>query len=136
MLKPKHTPSDENSILILPDKVSVPAQTQKVKWRFVIGSNKLRLTDIVFFFVRGVECVCTQYKSSHVVCHLPHAANEEYDGKCDPRWGENQNNSENCLNCHGCEKHRLPSVSKLRRWQQNTRNKDRILFFKIYVLNH
>lgn len=31
MVKPKHTPSDENIILTLPDKVSVPAQTEKVK---------------------------------------------------------------------------------------------------------
>lgn len=84
MVKPKQKPSDEKSTLILPDKISVPTKTEKVKWRFVIGKNKLSSTNIVLYVIRGVECVRTQYKSRHVVCHLPHAANEEYDRECDP----------------------------------------------------
>lgn len=71
MVKPKHTPSDENSILIFPDKVSVPAQAEKVKWTFVIGNNTLRSTDIVVCHQRCRMCVYPIQKQPYSLPFAP-----------------------------------------------------------------
>lgn len=39
IVKPKHTPSDENSTLIFPDKVSVPAQKNGHHGHEIINPN-------------------------------------------------------------------------------------------------